>query len=92
MGYIFLPQVDVASLCPLPVGVVSWQSPGRVLSVIVKATFAIAKDGAVTLSPVQEPLCLDRKSPLGTDDELQYASDFAPLKARADVLLSVTPS
>lgn len=84
---IFLPQVDVASLCPLPVGVVSWQSPGRVLSVIVKATFAISKAGIVTLAPVQEPLALDRKSPLGTDDELHYASDFAPLKARADVLL-----
>jgi hypothetical protein len=84
----YLPaQVDVASLCPLPVGVVSWQSPGRVLSVIVKATFTIAKDGAVTLAPVQEPLSLDRKSPLGTDDELHYASDFAPLKARADLLL-----
>ncbi|MEJ7728641.1 MAG: DUF2169 domain-containing protein [Polyangiaceae bacterium] len=79
--------MDIASLCPLPVGVVSWQSPGRVLSVIVKATFAIAKDGVVTLAPVQEPLSLDRKSPLGNDDELHYASDFAPLKARADVLL-----
>jgi hypothetical protein len=84
---IFPVQVDVASLCPLPVGVVSWQSPGRVLSVIVKATFAIAKDGAVTLAPVQEPLSLDRTSPLGNDEELHYASDFAPLKARADVVL-----
>ena len=83
---ILLP-VDVAALCPLPVGIVAWQSPGRVLTVIVKATFSLGMNGVVTLAPVQEPLSLDRPSRLGADDELEYASDFAPLKARADVVM-----
>jgi hypothetical protein len=79
--------VDVAALCPLPVGIVSWQSPGRVLTVIVKATFSLGMNGQVSLAPIQEPLSLDRPSGVGADDELEYASDFAPLKARADVIV-----
>lgn len=79
--------MEVASLCPLPVGVVSWQSPGHVLTVVVKATLSLGDGGRIALAPVQEPLSLDRPSPLGADDELEYASDFSPLKARADVVL-----
>src|SRR4051812_12301557 len=76
----------VLSLCPFPVGVVPWASPIPTLTVIVKATFNLAKDGEAAIVPAQEPLTLDRPSPFGLA-ELEAASDFAPRKARADVLL-----
>ena len=79
--------MDVASLCPLPVGVVWWESPERSLTVIVKGTFALDREGDARLVARQEPLSLDRESAKGDTDELDYASDFVPHKARADVLL-----
>jgi hypothetical protein len=79
--------MDVASLCSLPVGVVWWESPERSLTVIVKGTFALDREGEARLAARQEPLSLDRESAKGDADELDYASDFVPRKARADVLI-----
>jgi hypothetical protein len=78
--------MDVASLCPLPVGVVWWRSPRRALTVVVKMTLAI-EDDELSIAEVQEPLCLDEPSAVDAPDELFYASDFVPRKARCDVLL-----
>ena len=77
----------VASLCPLPVGVLRWRGPTPRLTVIVKATYAIARDGEATLAASQLPLSLDMADPHGDARALWYASDFVPRKARADVTL-----
>src|SRR5262245_33860591 len=82
------PRVDVARFYPLPVGIVAWSAPEPRLTVVVKATFTIAADGIAELATEQEPLTLDRPFPRCDDGDLEAASDFAPRKARADVLLA----
>lgn len=77
----------VASLCSLPVGVLRWRGPTPRLTVIVKATYAIARDGDAALAASQLPLSLDLADPHGDARALWYASDFVPRKARADVTL-----
>jgi hypothetical protein len=79
--------VLVASLCPLPVGVLRWRGPTPRLTVIVKATYAITRDGAAELLAEQAPLSLDVPDPHGSPTALWYPSDFVPRKARADVVL-----
>ncbi len=77
--------MDVASFCSLPVGVLEWNAPRPVTTVIVKATFTMESDGSATLADVQQPLCLDQ--PLAeSDSELYYGTDFVPLKKAVDVL------
>jgi hypothetical protein len=78
--------MDVASLCPLPVGIVPWASPEPTCTVVIKATFSLDSDGEARLAEVQDPLSVDRPSAIDPD-ELESATDFAPLKARADILL-----
>lgn len=78
--------MDVASLCPLPVGIVPWASPEPTCTVVIKATFSLDSDGEAPLAEVQDPLSIDRPSAIDPD-ELESATDFAPLKARADILL-----
>lgn len=77
----------VASLCSLPVGVLRWRGPTPRLTVFVKATYTIARDGEVTLAASQLPLSLDMADPHGDARALWYASDFVPRKARADVTI-----
>lgn len=79
--------MDIASLCPLPIGVLAWRAPRPALSVIVKMTLHLSGSEPSLLDP-QENLSLDRRSPVGAPHELLYASDFAPKKARCDVLLT----
>jgi hypothetical protein len=79
--------VLVASLCSLPVGVLRWRGPTPRLTVIVKATYAIGRDGEATLAASQLPLSLDLADPHGDARALWYASDFVPRKARADVTI-----
>ena len=78
----------VARLCPLPIGVLAWRAPEPTLTVVVKATFVLGADGTSTLAAEQEPLSLDRPAPGGSFGEIDRASDFVPLKARVDVLLT----
>ncbi|MFO0756247.1 MAG: DUF2169 domain-containing protein [Byssovorax sp.] len=78
--------MDIASLCPLPVGLVPWTSPEPTFTVVLKATFCLDRDGEARLAEEQEPLAGDQASAIDPD-ELLTATDFAPLKARADVLL-----
>ncbi len=78
--------MDVASFCSLPVGVLAWNAPRPVATVIVKATFSLDRDGAATLAKEQEPLSVDRRQ-ADSDTELYYGSDFVPLKKAADVLV-----
>lgn len=78
--------MEVASFCPLPVGVLPWNAPQPVTTVIVKATFSLARGGVATLARQQEPLSLDR--PLAdSDEELYRPTDFVPRKQGVDVLL-----
>jgi hypothetical protein len=76
--------MDVALLAPLPVGVVRWTADEALLCVVVKVTFSLAQDGVAALAEEQRPLELDRSS--ASPSELSHASDFTPLKPRADVL------
>jgi hypothetical protein len=77
--------IDVALRCDLPVGVVRWTGPEPWATVVVKASFTLTGQVA-WLAPEQAPLTGDRPSLL-TPEELSLASDFAPYKPRADVLL-----
>lgn len=79
--------MDVASRWPLPVGVVRWHAPDATLTVIVKATFRLDGPRPGVLSEKQLGLFRDDAAGGGTEEELERASDFAPRKARADVLL-----
>src|SRR5689334_7232943 len=78
--------MEVAAICPLPVGVVRWRSSpaSPALTVIVKGTFTLDRDGEMTLAPAQEPLSPSRPAMGG----LAYASDFVPYKPAADVVLT----
>jgi hypothetical protein len=76
--------MDVACLSPLPVGVVRWNSPDPLVTVVVKATFSLERDGQALLAKTPVPLGVERQS---TAFELHQPSDFAPAKARCDVLM-----
>ena len=78
--------MDVALFHPLSVGVVRWSSPEPQLTVIAKVTFSLQGDGDANVADEQVPLSLDVPS-AWSPDELSQASDFAPAKSRADVLL-----
>lgn len=78
--------MELALLCPFPVGVVTWSAPAPRRTVIVKATFALDRDGELRLSREQLPLEIDRPAAASSDD-LALASDFAPKKERVDILL-----
>lgn len=78
--------VPVALLCPFAVGIARWPAPSSRVTVVVKATFSLARDGLAPLAPAQQPLSPDHQSP-SQPEVLRYASDFVPVKARADVLL-----
>ena len=78
----------VARLCSLPIGVLAWRAPEPTLTVVVKATFSLDEDGTATLAAKQEPLSIDRAAAGGSFGDLDRASDFVPLKARVDVLLT----
>jgi hypothetical protein len=72
---------------PLPsVGVLRWRDPDPTLTVIVKATFSFAEAGPAVLAPEQLPLTLGEPTE-GSDDEVEYPSDFVPRRGAADVLL-----
>ncbi len=82
--------MEVVSACSLPVGSIVWQSRSgsASLTVVCKATYA--------LCPVESRLA-DEQDPLHDADRfwnddprqaLRLASDFAPFKRRADVLLT----
>ena len=79
-------MMQLAMLCPFPVGVVRWSAPEPRCTVIVKATFGLDRDGELRLASQQRALDLDSPSAWSTD-ELGAASDFAPHKERVDVLL-----
>lgn len=57
------------------------------LTVVVKATFSMARDGEAELAEQQLPLSLDVRDPNGDPDGLWYPSDFVPKKPRADVTI-----
>jgi hypothetical protein len=74
----------VASLCPLPVGVVAWPASQERATVVLKATFSLEADGEATLASEQLPLAAE---PAGAVEAPRTAADDAPWKARADVVL-----
>ena len=81
--------MDVISAGPLPVASLLWQSrPGTwALTVVCKATFLLVPTEA-QLAPEQDPIV--EQDEHWDDDEtrsLRAASDMAPLKQRADVVL-----
>lgn len=78
--------MQLARICPFPVDVVPWSAPEPRLTVIVKATYALDRDGELHLAGEQRPL--DGDQPEGSADDLVTASDRAPHKERVDVLLA----
>lgn len=83
-------MTDVFLLDPVAVGFVRWRDTERATTLVVKATFALGAESAPT--PTEpDPLWLGD----GEAGHLDGASDFAPRKARVDVLIGghvVTPS
>jgi hypothetical protein len=79
--------MDVALLCPLVTGIVRWNAPEPLLTVIVKGTFSLTGPGAGGLAPEQEPLYVDWPWDSDPGSELERPSDFVPRKPRADVFV-----
>jgi hypothetical protein len=78
----------------LPVGVCRVEADASRLVIIVKATleYDVSSDGAAVeahLAEEQLPLSLARpgRMPGAREDELEYPSDFVPVKAGTDVML-----
>lgn len=78
--------MNVVALCSFPFGVVRWRAPEPTLTAIVKVTLSLDNNGRASLAKKQDPLSLDRPRP-APHAELSYATDFAPRKAQADILL-----
>ena len=76
-----------ALLGPYSVGIVRWRSGASYLTVVAKTTFLLDADGMARPAPVQLGLCSDWPSGAGGEHALEYACDFAPHKARADLLV-----
>ncbi|HEY8092116.1 MAG TPA: DUF2169 domain-containing protein, partial [Polyangiaceae bacterium] len=78
-------------------GLVAWTIPWQVkppdysAAVVVKATFLLGDDGALTLAPEQDPpsgdVSYDEDSAAPGATSLRYATDFAVFKPAADVML-----
>ncbi|MBK8259151.1 MAG: DUF2169 domain-containing protein [Polyangiaceae bacterium] len=79
--------MEVASLSPLPVGVLPWNCPWPSLTVITKMTLAYGPSGFV-LADEQSPFFYPTQSGFDCDTELYHPGDFAPRKAHADVMLT----
>jgi uncharacterized protein YjbI with pentapeptide repeats len=87
------PTVDPVSLhdeSGFTAGCLRWSfeppKPRRII--IVKGTFALLAEGGIAaLAPEQQPLRSDEPASDDPRAALAYASDYAPFKARADVLL-----
>lgn len=79
--------MEVASLSSLPVGVLFWNSPEPCLTVLTKMTLSLGESGA-QLATTQEPLRGPTASPFDCAEELYHPGDFAPHKARCDVMLT----
>ncbi len=80
--------MQIVSLCALPVGSFRWQQRAGVwvLTVVCKATYAL-QPGEMRLTDEQEPIN-ERDRPWSDDIRSLYAaSDLAPVKPRADVVL-----
>lgn len=78
--------VRARMLTPMQVGAVAWRAPDPALTLIVKVTFSLERDGVAAFAPIQEPVREDDLCD-SEDGELVYASDFVPRKRRVDVLL-----
>src|SRR5690242_18476689 len=81
--------MDVVSTCPLPVSSIVWRTGDGsfAMTVVCKATFALAMLES-PLAPEQDPV--QEVDDFWDDDEarsLHAASDLAPLKLRADVIV-----
>jgi len=79
-----------ANTTGLPAELTVWtDADGRDWCVaVVKATYCVAHDGAVSLAPAQAPLVFaDEHFGDPGQTSIRYESDFAPYKPRVDVLL-----
>jgi len=81
--------MKILPLCPFPVLPLPWEaSPGlSMLTVVVKATYLLAPGREPEPAPTQEPLGGDRLWDVAPGAGLFCPSDWAPQKARAEVLL-----
>ncbi|MEZ4313085.1 MAG: DUF2169 domain-containing protein [Polyangiaceae bacterium] len=80
-------SLEIASLAPLPVGVLFWYAPEATLTAITKLTLDLTPEGA-RLAPSPEPFHPEEPSLIGCPFELHHPGDFAPRKARCDLLLT----
>ena len=84
------PQVPIVTRAPLSVAATPWQlaPPRDVLTLVVKATCDLVPGGAAKLRDEADPLSGDVNEGDDLGKSLRYASDFAVLKPRADVVLT----
>ena len=86
------PNVPIVNETGLFAWTIPWQvkPPDASIVVVVKATYLLGDDGALTLAPEQDPPSGDvphEEAEDGRPSSLRYASDFAVFKPAADVLL-----
>jgi uncharacterized protein YjbI with pentapeptide repeats len=83
------PNLSIVNETGLYVWTLPWQvkPPESAIVVIVKATYLLGDDGALTLAPEQDPPSGDVPQEEEGASSLRYASDFAVFKPAADVLL-----
>lgn len=80
-------RVWLARLVSYPVGVLAWHRPEPCLTVVVKITYGLDRDG--TLQPANAQLSLGRESDgqMRGTGAVEHADDFVPAKSRCDVLV-----
>ncbi len=81
--------MELVSSSPFSSATVLWRSDGTAgtLTVVVKATFELSPDAEATLAADQEPIAGDRHHGRDPRASLAMAGDYAPRKARGDVVV-----
>ncbi|MDI1446429.1 DUF2169 domain-containing protein [Polyangium sp. 6x1] len=81
--------MEIRSFCPFPAAAFVWEAaPGvHSLTILVKATFLLVHGAEATVAPAQDEPSGDVTWDNEPGASLRFATDFAPLKPRTDVLV-----
>ncbi|MRG97162.1 DUF2169 family type VI secretion system accessory protein [Polyangium spumosum] len=81
--------MEIRSFCPFPAAAFVWEAgPGvHSLTILVKATFLLVHGAEATIAPAQDEPSGDVPWDNDPGASLRFATDFAPLKPRTDVLV-----
>ncbi|MDC0742493.1 DUF2169 family type VI secretion system accessory protein [Polyangium mundeleinium] len=81
--------MEIRSFCPFPAAAFVWEAALGVhsLTILVKATFLLVHGAEATVAPAQDEPSGDVTWENEPGASLRFATDFAPLKPRTDVLV-----